>query len=422
MTKLMALTAKPTPRQLEFQDWEFGIFLHFGIRTFYEGHRDWDGKPMSPAAFNPAQLDCNQWVTTAQQAGAKYMVLVVKHHDGFATWPSKHSKFTVAQSQWKDGKGDVVREFSDACRQHGMHWGLYYSPAEWGNPAFENPKAYDDHFINQISEILTGYGELDMLWFDGCGSEGHTYDWPRIVKEIRRMQTNLLIFSMGDPDYRWVGNEAGIAPVPCWNTVEEVPFSIQTTAKDKVGGPKWLPAECDCRMRESNWFYEDADEHTVKSVEELMGLYYYSVGRGCNLLINIGPDRRGLLPDIDGARLLEFGAEIRRRLGNPLPVQSSAEQEDGSLIYELSEPALVDHAVLMEDLTNGEFIRRFSLKALPYHCGEPVLVHEGHNIGHKAICRFPAMKTQKIIVEITESSGPFRMRSVEFHGSASARS
>ncbi len=411
----MPVTAKPTARQLEFQGWEFGIFLHFGIRTFYEGHRDWDGKAMSPAAFDPSQFDCNQWVRTAQQAGAKYMVLVVKHHDGFATWPSKYSKFTVAQSAWRDGKGDVVEEFMEACQRHGMHTGLYYSPAEWGNPTFKDAKAYDDHFVNQISEILTGYGELDVLWFDGCGSEGHTYDWTRIVKEIRRMQPRVLIFNMGDPDYRWVGNEAGVAPLPCWNTVEEVPFSVQTMAKERVGGPKWLPAECDCRMRERNWFYEHADEHTVKSVEELMGLYYYSVGRGCNLLLNIGPDRRGLLPDRDAARLLEFGAEIRRRFERPLAVKSTT-QKDNAVLYELAQPALADHAVLQEDLTEGEHVRRFRIKA--HVGGPPIVVYEGHGIGHKAICPFPPLKTQRIAVEIAEADGAYKLKAAQFFSAA----
>lgn len=408
----MLKTAKPTQRQLEFQDWEFGIFLHFGIRTFYEGHRDWDGKPMSPEAFQPRQLDCDQWVTVAQQAGAKYMVLVVKHHDGFALWPSKHSKFTVAQSSWRGGKGDVLREFSDACRRHNMHWGVYYSPAEWGNPVFKDAKAYDDHFIAQMTEILTGYGEMDVLWFDGCGSEGHTYDWPRIVKEIRRLQPRILIFNMGDPDYRWVGNEAGIAPMPCWNTVEEIPFSVQTIAKEKVGGPKWLPAECDCRMRERNWFYEESDELTVKSLEELMGIYYLSVGRGCNLLLNIGPDRRGLLPDRDAARLLEFGAEIRRRFSNPLPVKSVTQKEN-FYIYDLTQPSLVDHAVLQEDLTDGEYVRRYRL--MVHVGGPPIMVWQGYNIGHKAICHFPPVKTQRVSLEISESSGPYNLRSVQFY-------
>ena len=208
---------KPTPRQLEYQDWEFGIFLHFGIRTFYEGHRDWDGNPMDPGAFNPAELDCEQWAETARAGGANYMVLVAKHHDGFANWPSQYTDFSVASSPWRDGRGDVVRAFADACRKHDLKVGLYYSPADWKCPFYEDAKAYDDYFINQVSEILTPYGPVDMLWFDGCGSENHTYDWPRIIGEIRRMQPDILIFNMGDPDYRWCGNEAGLAPYPYSN-------------------------------------------------------------------------------------------------------------------------------------------------------------------------------------------------------------
>ena len=285
-------TAIPTARRLEYQDWEFGMFMHFGIRTFYEGHRDWDGKPMSAEKFNPSNLDCNQWVETAKKAGMRYMVLTAKHHDGFANWPSKYTDFSVARAQWRGGKGDVIREFTDACRRGGMKCGLYYSPADWSCPVYKEEKAYDDYFINQVGEILTGYGDLDILWFDGCGSEGHTYDWKRIMGEVRRMQPRILIFNMGDPDFRWVGNESGLAPIPCWNTVVDSPH-VEAPLVEK-GTPLWLPAECDCMMRFSNWFYEDADKDRVKGLDELMGLYYYSVGRGCNLMINIGPDRSGL--------------------------------------------------------------------------------------------------------------------------------
>jgi alpha-L-fucosidase len=173
-------------------------------------------------------------------------------------------------------------------------------------------------------------------------------------------------------------------------------------------------------MRERNWFYEDADEHTVKSVEELLGLYYYSVGRGCNLLLNIGPDRRGLLPDKDAARLLEFGAEIRRRFGKPLPVRSVKPLQNSAFLYEFERPTLLDHAVLQEDLTDGEFARRFNLKA--HVGGPPIVLHEGYNIGHKAICRFPLVKTQKVLLEITEASGPFRLRSAQFFNVAASLS
>ena len=394
-------TAVPTARQLEFMSWELGMFFHFGIRTFYEGHRDWDGKPMPPEGFNPTQLDCNDWIVNAKRAGFNYAVLVCKHHDGFANWPSKFSDFTVAQTPWKDGNGDVAREFIDACRKHGIKTGFYYSPAEWGSPVYEDAAAYDEHFINQISELLTGYGDIDVLWFDGCGSGGHTYDWPRICGEIRRMQPNILIFSMGDPDYRWVGNEDGIANVPNWNTS---PYG---------DGTRWLPKECDCKMRWDNWFYSDEDEWTVKPLEVLMAMYYYSVGRGSNLLLNIGPDRRGLLPDKDCERLMEFGAEIRRRFASPLATMNDGQTTELGWEYKQEKIFHLDHVVLQEDLTSGEAVREFAI-----HVAESeqfITVHKGQSIGHKAICRFPLIHARKVVVEIIQSDGTAKLANVELH-------
>lgn len=410
-------TAIPTAKQLAFQNWEFGLFLHFGIRTFYEGHRDWDGKPMSPKQFLPTQLDCNQWARTAKEAGMNYIVLTAKHHDGFANWPSKYTDFSVASSPWKDGKGDVIREFTEACRRHGVKPGLYYSPADASCPVYKDEKAYDDYFIDQISELMSGYGEINVLWFDGCGSAGHKYDWPRIIKEIRRQQPNVLIFNMGDPDFRWVGNEAGIAPVPIWNTINRVQ-TTGTIVDDRIVATEllWLPAECDCRMRLQNWFYSDQDEHTVKSVEELMGLYYCSVGRGCNLLINIGPDRRGLLPDKDTARLLEFGAEIRRRFGRPIAtLKDFTQPEPNTWVYDGKERVLADHLVVQEDLTQGEHVRRFAVQMLVERYW--ITLWEGRNIGHKAICRFPMVPVRKVRLQVLEADGPVTMRAIELHNS-----
>lgn len=409
-------TAVPTPRQLEYQDWEMGVFFHFGIRSFYEGHRDWDGKPMPPAGFRPAGLNCDQWVVSAKRAGMRYAVLVCKHHDGFANWPSKHSTFSVAQTPWQDGKGDVVREFVDACRRHDMKIGMYYSPAEWGNPTFQDAKAYDEHFLNQIGELLTNYGQIDILWFDGCGSDKHTYDWSRIVREIRRLQPNLLIFSMGDPDFRWVGNEAGIADLPNWNTA----MGTRLSACPPGGDPSakqafWLPPECDCMMRWHCWFYEEADVETVKPVEELMGLYYLSVGRGANLLLNIGPDRRGLLPDADRDALLAFGQEVRRRFGQPLARLSDGKVTESGWEYTAKEPFYLDHIVIQEDLSRGEHVRRFAIRIQTGISGRMVTLHEGRNIGHKAICRLPLLACRKVVVEITESDGPAGLREVTLH-------
>ncbi len=412
-------SAVPAPRQIEFQDWEMGVFFHFGIRTFYEGHRDWDGKPMPAEGFRPSSLDCDNWVVSIKRAGMRYAVLVCKHHDGFANWPSKHSTYSVAQTPWKEGKGDVVREFTDACRRHGVKVGLYYSPAEWGNAKFADAKAYDEHFINQISELLTNYGEIDILWFDGCGSEGHTYDWQRIIRDIRRMQRNLLIFNMGDPNFRWVGNEDGIANLPNWNTVTSSRFSINTVGEEKLAErPLWLPPECDCMMRRKNWFFEEADVHTVKPLEELMGLYYLSVGRGANLLINIGPDRRGLLPDADRGALLALGEEVRRRFGSPLAVWADGKVTEDGWEYEAAKPFYLDHVVIQEELSQGEAVRRFSIHVQTAVSGALITMHEGRNIGHKAICRIPLIACRKVIVEITEADHPIKLRSVTLHNSA----
>ncbi len=404
-------TAIPTARQLEFQYWEFGIFLHFGVRTFNEGHRDWDGKPMAAATFTPSDLDCGQWARTAVDAGAKYMVLTAKHHDGFAIWPSKYTEFSVANSQWRDGKGDVIREYVDACRKHGLKVGIYYSPADASTKSYDSSKDYDEYFIGQISEILAPYGAIDILWFDGCGSEGHTYDWPRITAEIRRLQPNVLIFNMGDPDFRWVGNEAGLTPVPCWNTVDSVDFSVNTTEKERVASePLWLSPECDCMIRDRNWFYSDQDEHTVKSVPELLGIYYRSVGRGSNLLINIGPDRRGHLPDLDTSRIIGLGAEVKRRFAAPTGTLADAVVNDDVITWTFPDTTRLDHVVLQEDLSNGEHIRRFAIDIEGFPHSQPITVWEGHNVGHKQICSFPVIRAKKVNVRILESDGPWELR------------
>ena len=395
------MTAQPSQKQRDFLDWEMGAFFHFGIRTFYEGHRDWDLQEMPLAGFNPTALDCGQWVRTAKEAGCRYAILVCKHHDGFANWPSAYTDYSVANTPWKGGKGDIVREFTDACREYGLKVGLYYSPAQFGSKDMDG-KAYDDYFINQISELLTGYGKIDYLWFDGCGSEGHEYDTARIVAAIRRMQPEILIFNMWDPDTRWIGNEAGIAPLYNPNVVKELEFSIQTEEKDKLDETRYLPGECDFRMRRENWFYSDQDEDTVKSVEELMAIYDYSVGRGANFLINIGPDRRGLLPDADAKRLLAFGEALRRRFANPIPC--AVEPDGDGYRCTLEAPALVDTAVLAEEL-GGEFIEEFSVWASPFPYGVPICVYQGRTVGHKAICTFPPIWTKEIAVR-TDGKAP----------------
>lgn len=377
--------------QLNFLDWEFGVFFHFGLRTFYEGHRDWDGKTMELSAFDPQNLSCEEWIGAVEEAGAKYAVLVCKHHDGFANWPSAYTDYGVKNTPWKDGKGDVVRDFVDACRRHSIKVGLYYSPAQVGWEQ-QSAKDYDDYFINQVTELLTQYGTIDYLWFDGCGSEGHCYDTKRIVKAIRSCQPNILLFNMWDPDTRWVGNESGLAdsPNPLW--VDAVDISVKTEQKDTLLSRRFLPAECDCRMRLDNWFYSDLDSQTVKSVDELMGLYYYSVGRGANLLVNIGPDRTGRLPQADRDNLLELGRRIRMLEESTVPCQVAVEADKLTVTMDMG---LVNH-VTLEEVPGEDMVASFEIRAYPVPYGAPITLYRGTTIGHKAICPFPTVRTEKL--------------------------
>lgn len=398
----------PTKQQLSFLDWEMGAFFHFGIRTFHEGHQDWDGKPMDLSAFCPTELDCDSWIRTIKKAGMTYAILVCKHHDGFANWPSKYTDYSVANTPWKDGRGDVVREFVNACRKYDIRVGLYYSPAEAGYQK-RSPKEHDDYFIDQISELLTNYGKIDYLWFDGCGSEGHEYDRKRIIHAIRSLQPEILIFNMWDPDTKWVGNEAGVADRRNSNVVSAVDFSVLAKVQEDLDTKRFLPTECDFRMRSRNWFYSEYDVHTVKSVEELVSLYYYSVGNGANFLVNIGPDRRGLLPGVDSERLLEFGQEIRRRFSQPVP--ATWESTEDGICIRLEEEQFINHVILQEDLTAGENIQAFRVSVRSGLIQHPVCVHIGATIGHKRIIVFPAIRATEVRVKVTDAKGTFHFLS-----------
>lgn len=407
----------PTQRQLEFQSWELGVFVHFGIRTFYEGVEDFEECKMSPSVFNPKKLDCNQWAKVASDIGAKYMVFVAKHHDGFANWPSKYTDYSVSSSPWMEGNGDVVRQYVDACRKHHLKVGLYYSPADINCPVYEDENAYDDYFIDQVTELLDGrYGDIDMLWFDGCGSENHTYDWIRIIKAIRTMQPNILLFNMGDPDYRWVGNEAGIAPSPCYNTISEIDFSIKTKNRVKVSeNGVWLPAECDFMMRDSTWFYSDNNAHTVKQPAELVGIYHYSVGRGTNMLVNVGPDRHGLFPKEEVDSLQGFSKIINDKFSTPIATTEQFSHDDNCWQCCLEEPQLIDCVVLQEDIQFGEAVENYRILITPYTGGEDIVVYQGRTIGHKAIARFPLVRSANVTIEVISARQDVRLKTINVY-------
>lgn len=418
---------KPSENQLKFLDWEFGIFFHFGIRSFYPGHTDWDGKEMPAEKFNPTKLDCDKWMQVVKNAGAKYAILTTKHHDGFALWPSKYSHYSVKNTPWKDGNGDVVREFVDACRKNDIKVGLYYSPAQWGATAikFEDEKEYDDYFINQITELLTNYGKIDYLWFDGCGSENHVYDHKRIVSEIFRLQPEILTFC--DPEWypcvRWIGNEDGYASLENPLRASEWDFSELKKGTVKLSKESCMPCECDCKLR-ATWFY-DNNEDTIKSLDELFGMYEMSVGHGSNLLINVGPDHRGLVPDADAKRLMELGQKIRENYSKPIEFNKIIQEETNvfSIIHKDFENNYFEKNVpfepvntveISEDLTEGQSVKSFKVYVhLPHYSNKRILVFNGNTIGHKVICKFSAVCTPKITVEIIDHDGEYKIKDIK---------
>ncbi len=416
---------KLTDAQLKFLGWEYGMFFHFGIRSFYPGHVDWDGREMPLEGFNPDALDCEDWIRTAKAAGATYAILTAKHHDGFALWPSKYSNYSVAQTPWKDGKGDVVAEFVAACRKYDIKVGLYYSPAQWGEHAikFENGKEYDEYFINQITELLSNYGKIDYLWFDGCGSEGHEFDKKRITAQMFKLQPQLLTFC--DPEWavgvRWVGNEDGYAELDNPIVVDAWDFSEKSEGDVKLTNKCPLPAECDCKLR-STWFY-DNNEDTIKPLDELFGMYEGSVGHGSNFLINIGPDNHGLINEKDKARILELAEKIKRVYGNPQEYGEVVKEGDCYTVThpdfskKFNEPIgakVINRIEICEDISEGAAISGFKVYVhLPHYKHKRILAYIGATVGHKLICQIPAIRTPRITVEVTSADGEHKVNSIK---------
>ncbi len=382
-------TVKPTKKQLDFLDWELGVFFHFGIRTFHEGHTDWDGKDMPLANFLPTELDCEQWLRTVKESGATYAVLTAKHHDGFALWPSAYTDYSVKNTPWKNGKGDVVREFTDACRKYGIKVGLYYSPAQVDEKD-RDVQEYEDFFINQVTELLTNYGKIDYLWFDGCGSEDRQYN-PQRIETLRALQPDMLIFGGWNEDVRWGGNEEGVAKLGMCYTDKTAQTSVNG-GKVEYSEARFDAYECDCRIRRMNWFYSDQDAYLLRSVEDLLGLYDYSVGRGGNLLVNIAPDRRGLLPEEDCRVFVEFGRRVREQFAHPIDCTVTRREN----IYEVTvkAPVNVKTIVLEENLEQGEKIHSFEVGlSNSKYCkpNEYERLFHGEEVGHKRILRIPSL-------------------------------
>ncbi|MGM0493146.1 MAG: alpha-L-fucosidase [Armatimonadota bacterium] len=399
----------PTDRQLRWQDLELGMFCHFGPNTFCD--QEWGEGDDPPEVFAPTDLNPRQWVDAAVEAGMRYFVFTTKHHDGFCLWPTDTTDYSVASSPWRDGGGDVVAEVAGACHDAGIALGLYCSPWDRHEPSYDDAPAYDRLYTRQWTELLERYGPVEIAWLDGAGSKGHVYDWEMIIGAIREAQPEICVHSLGSPDFRWVGNEDGLAPYPCWNTVRSPEDANQDPGLIFDGFresfPHYLPAECDARIR-ANWFWHPDDWHTLKSAERLVEIYEHSVGRGANLILNIGPDDRGLLPEGDVTRLLEMSAEIDRRWGRPL---ACAEGPAGELTVELERAIPINAFSAMEDLSAGEAVREWRLLARVHGRWEGVAV--GTAIGHRHLARFATVVADAVKLQVKRADGEAVLRELE---------
>lgn len=312
----------PSPRQMQWHSLEFYGFLHFTVNTFTD--KEWGYGDEAPSIFNPIDFDADQIVRAAQAGGMKGLILTCKHHDGFCLWPSKYTEHSVKASPWKNGRGDVVKEISAACRKFGLKFGIYLSPWDRNHKDYGRPE-YLSYYRNQLRELLTGYGPVFEIFLDGAnGGDGYYggaretrtidrdtyYDWPRTWQLVRTLQPNACLFSDAGPDVRWVGNERGVAGDPLWSTLNREDFAPGRADEARLNrgdrpGTHWVPAECDVSIR-PGWFYHESENSRVRSAGNLVDLYYSSVGRGASLLLNLPPDRRGQIPKPDVDSLREF--------------------------------------------------------------------------------------------------------------------
>src|ERR1043165_1279943 len=322
----------PSARQQKWNEMEFYLFTHFGPNTFT--NLEWGKGTEHEEVFNPTQLNCRQWCRIARAAGAKGIIITAKHHDGFCLWPSKYSTHTVRESKWKNGKGDVLKELSQACKEYGLKFGVYISPWDRNHPKYGTPE-YNDVFVNMMKEIFTNYGPIWELWWDGANGEGpngkkQVYDWDRFKKTVKTLSPNTVVFSDVGPQVRWVGNENGIVGKTNWNYLDTVGFTPGAGAPDvKVlnegneNGQAWIPAECDVSIR-PGWFWHENENDKVKTPEQLFDLFLKSVGRGANLLLNVPPDRRGKIYSSDSAALVGFQKLLDKNFGKTLMKEKDA--------------------------------------------------------------------------------------------------
>lgn len=427
----------PSRQQLAWHDMEFYFFMHFGPNTFTD--KEWGHGDEPEEIFNPSQLDCRQWVKVAKEAGAKGIIITAKHHDGFCLWPSKYSTHTVRESKWKEGKGDVLKELSLACKEQGLKFGVYISPWDRNHPDYGTEK-YNDVFVNMMKELFTNYGPIWELWWDGANGEGpngkkQVYDWRRFENTVRQLSPATVIFSDIGPDIRWVGNESGIAGKTNWNYLDTAGYkrglgapANDTLQQGNVFGKNWIPAECDVSIR-PGWFWHANEDTQVKSPVRLFGLYLKSVGRGANLLLNVPPDNRGLIHENDVEALIGFKKLRDENFGTNLLKQANSYWEfleddmmpDSlqvraislspkiysinveNFVVQLQQPARINCIVLREAIHLGQTIRKF--RVIMYNKDKVVKEIAGTTVGRKRILTFPTSTITSFKVFLEDAKG-----------------
>lgn len=411
----------PTRAQLEWQRDEIALFLHFGVNTFTD--REWGDGKEDPAIFNPAKLDARQWARAAKAAGAKAMVLTAKHHDGFCLWPTKTTTHSVASSPFRGGKGDVVREFVDACREFNLKAGLYLSPWDRNASVYGDSPRYNEFYWTQLTELLTQYGRIDEVWFDGANGEGpngkkQVYDWPNTWALVRKLQPEAVMFSDAGPDVRWIGNENGVAGTTNWSTVDPAVVPVPGVSGPAVtkmlregdpNGSAWRPGETDVSIR-PGWFYHPADDAKVRSVDNLVNLYFTSVGRNSKLLLNVPPTRDGLLHDIDVERL----AGMRAKLDDMFRIDVAKNNRLADASIDLRRETTISISELREDIANGQTIAGYKIEGSIDKTTWQTLA-TGTTIGYCKLDRFAPVSVRYVRLTITDSAAPPRPFAARFY-------
>jgi alpha-L-fucosidase len=433
--------AIPTQKQMDWQHLEYYMFIHFGPNTFADV--EWGDGKECPKVFYPTDLDTRQWARTAKDAGMKGIIITAKHHDGFCLFPSKYSSHTVRESLWKDGLGDVLRELSEACKEYGLLFGVYLSPWDQNHPTYGTAD-YNQVFANTLTEVLTNYGKIFEQWFDGARPKHieHDYDWKLFNDTVYRHQPNAMIFSDVGPDCRWMGNERGIAGETNWSTINVEGFtpgcgapSIKILNEGEKGGAAWIPAEVDVSIR-PGWFYSPSTDDKVKTLAHLMDIWYTSVGRNANLLLNVPPDRRGRIHENDSARLMDFRRARQAAFGKNLADGASAEashtrgkgkkfsatnvlNENYDSYWTTNDDVLNPHLdivlktaqtfnrlQLQEYIPLGQRVYAFYIKYCNDETSDWTDLISATTIGYKRILRFPEITTQKLRIEFEAMACP----------------